>query len=97
MDARNDTHGRVEQDITVQTSIDANLQANAEKALTDELARKGDKNGVGQGALVAMTPDGSLRALVGGRNYADSHFNRAVSAKRQPGSALTPFFYLTAN
>ena len=96
MDALNDTLGRVEQDITVQTTIDANLQANAEKALTDELAQKGDKNGVGQGGLVAMTPDGSVRALVGGRNYADSQFNRAVSAKRQPGSAFKPFIYLTA-
>jgi penicillin-binding protein 1A len=96
MDALNDTLGRVEEDITVQTTIDANLQANAEKALTDELARKGDKNGVGQGALVAMAPDGSVRALVGGRNYADSQFNRAVSAKRQPGSAFKPFIYLTA-
>src|SRR6186713_2936202 len=96
MDALNDTLGRVEHDITVQTTIDANLQANAEKALTDELAQKGDKNRVGQGALVAMTPDGSVRALVGGRNYADSQFNRAVSAKRQPGSAFKPFIYLTA-
>jgi penicillin-binding protein 1A len=96
MDALNDTLGRIEQDITVQTTIDANLQANAEKALTDELAQKGDKNRVGQGALVSMTPDGSVRALVGGRNYADSQFNRAVSAKRQPGSAFKPFIYLTA-
>ena len=96
MDALNDTLGRVEEDITVQTTIDANLQANAEKALTDELAQRGDKSGVGQGALVAMTPDGSVRALVGGRNYADSQFNRAVSAKRQPGSAFKAFIYLTA-
>src|SRR5207342_2135479 len=65
-------------------------------ALTDELAQKGDKNGVGQGALVAMTPDGAIRALVGGRNYADSQFNRAVAAKRQPGSAFKPFVYLAA-
>src|SRR6187397_1058473 len=96
MDALNDTLGRVEEDITVQTTIDAYLQANAEKALTDEFAQRGDKNGVGQGALVAMTADGSVRALVGGRNYADSQFNRAVSAKRQPGSAFKPFIYLTA-
>ena len=96
MDALNDKLGRVEEDITVQTTIDANLQANAEKALIEELAQKGDKNGVGQGALVAMTPDGAVRALVGGRNYAESQFNRAVSAKRQPGSAFKPFIYLTA-
>src|SRR5262249_22728317 len=58
MDALNDTLGHVDEDIIVQTTIDANLQTSAEKALTEELAQKGDKNGVAQGALVAMTPDG---------------------------------------
>ena len=43
-----------------------------------------------------MTPDGAVRAMVGGRNYAESQFNRAVTAKRQPGSAFKPFVYLTA-
>ena len=79
-----------------QTTIDTGLQAGAEKALIEELAQKGDKSGVGQGALVAMTPDGAVRAMVGGRNYAESQFNRAVAAKRQPGSAFKPFVYLTA-
>ena len=88
--------GHVDEDIVVQTTIDASLQASAEKSLDDELAQKGDKNGVGQGALVAMTPDGAVRAMVGGRNYAESQFNRAVAAKRQPGSAFKPFVYLTA-
>ena len=96
MDALNDVLGHVDEDIVVQTTIDATLQANAEKTLNEELAQKGDKNGVAQGALVAMTPDGAVRALVGGRNYADSQFNRAVAAKRQPGSAFKPFVYLTA-
>ena len=58
--------------------------------------QKGDKLNIGQGALVAMTPDGVVRALVGGRNYGDSQFNRAIDAKRQPGSAFKPFVYLTA-
>ena len=62
----------------------------------DELAQKGDKSGVSQGALVAMTPDGAVRAMIGGRNYGESQFNRAVAAKRQPGSAFKPFVYLTA-
>ena len=96
MDALNDTLGHIDEDIVVQTTIDAGLQANAEKSLDDELAQKGDKSGVTQGALVAMTPDGAVRALVGGRNYAESQFNRAVAAKRQPGSAFKPFIYLTA-
>jgi len=96
MDALNDAIGHVDEDIVVQTTIDANLQMAAEKALEEELAQKGDKNGVGQGAVIAMTPDGSVRALVGGRSYADSQFNRAVAAKRQPGSAFKAFVYLTA-
>jgi len=96
MDVLNDLIGRVEEDIVVDTSIDPVLQASAEKALVDELAQKGDKFGVDQGALVAMTPEGAVRALVGGRNYADSQYNRAVAAKRQPGSAFKPFVYLTA-
>jgi len=96
MDALNDTIGHVDDDIVVQTTIDAVLQASAEKTLNEELAQKGEKNGVAQGALIAMTPDGAVRALVGGRNYAESQFNRAVAAKRQPGSAFKPFVYLAA-
>src|SRR4029450_2939161 len=45
---------------------------------------------------VAITPEGAVRAMVGGRNYVESQFNRAVAAKRQPGSAFKPFVYLTA-
>jgi penicillin-binding protein 1A len=96
MDALNDVLGHIDEDIVVDTTIDASLQASAEKSLGELLAQKGDKSGVGQGALISMTPDGAVRALVGGRNYADSQFNRAVAAKRQPGSAFKPFVYLTA-
>ena len=96
MDVLNDVVGRVEQDIVVETTIDPTLQAAAEKALLDELLPKGAKFDVEQGAFVAMTPQGAVRALVGGKNYADSQFNRAVAAKRQPGSAFKPFVYLTA-
>jgi penicillin-binding protein 1A len=96
IDALNDTLGHIDEDLLVETSIDSVLQASAEKSLADELAAKGVKAGVEQGALVAMTPDGAVRAMVGGRNYAESQFNRAVAAKRQPGSAFKPFVYLTA-
>src|SRR5947199_275894 len=96
MDVLDDLVGRVEQDLVVETSIDPTLQAAAEKALTDELALKGQKLAVAQGALVAIAPAGAVRALAGGRNYAESQFNRAVAAKRQPGSAFKPFVYLTA-
>jgi penicillin-binding protein 1A len=96
VDVLNDVLGHVDDDVVVATSIDSFLQTSAEKSLTDELALKGDKGGVSQGALVAMTPEGAVRAMVGGRNYAESQFNRAVAAKRQPGSAFKPFVYLTA-
>jgi len=96
MDAVNDIIGSFDQDIVVETSIDPALQGAAERALTDTLAQKGEKFGVGEGALVAMTPDGVVRALVGGKSYAESQFDRAIAAKRQPGSAFKPFVYLTA-
>jgi penicillin-binding protein 1A len=97
MDGVNDILGHVDEDLTVHTTIDSTLQATAEKAVSEELAQKGDKAGVSQGALVAMAPeDGAVRAMVGGRNYAESQFNRAVAAKRQPGSAFKAFVYLTA-
>jgi penicillin-binding protein 1A len=96
MDAVNDIIGRFDEDIVVETSIDPALQSAAERALSETLAQKGEKLGVGEGALVAMTPDGVVRALVGGRSYAESQFNRAIAAKRQPGSAFKPFVYLTA-
>ena len=94
MDVLDDVVGRVEQDIVVETTIDPTLQASAEKALLDELTPKGAKFDVEQGAMVVMTPQGAVRALVGGKNYAESQFNRAVAAKRQPGSAFKPFVYL---
>jgi len=96
MDMLDDTVGAIDEDIVVTTTLDPRMQAAAEHALTDELNAKGDKFGVEQGALVALDPDGAVKALVGGRNYADSQFNRAVAAKRQPGSAFKPFVYLSA-
>ncbi len=96
MDELDDLVGRVEHDLVVETSIDPALQDAAEKALVEELAGKGQKLDLSQGAIVVMTPDGAVRALVGGKNYAESQYNRAVAAKRQPGSAFKPFVYLTA-
>jgi penicillin-binding protein 1A len=96
MDVLDDLIGEIDDDLKVETTIDPALQAAAERALTEELAQKGAKLDVEQGALVAMSPDGAVRAMVGGRNYAESQFNRAVAAKRQPGSAFKPFVYLTA-
>ncbi len=96
MDVLNDYVGQFDFDITVVTTIDPALQALAEKALAEELGKNGEKFGVTQGAIVALDPNGAVRALVGGVSYVESQFNRAVSAKRQPGSAFKPFVYLAA-
>ncbi|HEX5318413.1 MAG TPA: PBP1A family penicillin-binding protein [Stellaceae bacterium] len=86
--------GMDDKDLTVTTTFDPRLQAAAEAAIGDTVARAGQKYAVSQGALVAMSPDGAVRAMVGGRKYGDSQFNRATQAERQPGSAFKPFVYL---
>jgi penicillin-binding protein 1A len=96
VDMLDDFIGAVEQDIVVSTTIDPVAQKLAEQAIVSELDSKGAKLNATQGAIVSMAPDGGVRALVGGRNYTESQFNRAVTAKRQPGSAFKPFVYLTA-
>lgn len=82
--------------LVVETTLDLDLQNAGEQAVASGLAKEGPALAVSQSALVAMTPDGALRALVGGRSYDDSSFNRATEAMRQPGSAFKPFVYLAA-
>ena len=96
MDILDDTIGAIDEDIVVSTTLNGQMQAAAERALSEQLDKNGQKFGVGQGALVALDVGGQIKALVGGRNYADSQFNRAVAARRQPGSSFKPFVYLTA-
>ncbi|KEQ04328.1 transglycosylase domain-containing protein [Pseudorhizobium pelagicum] len=88
--------GEVKQDIVVETTIDLSLERKAEEALTDILEGDGEKLNASQAALVSMDATGAIRALVGGKDYAQSQFNRAVTAKRQPGSAFKPFVYAAA-
>jgi penicillin-binding protein 1A len=88
--------GNLDGDVVVDTTIDLRLQAAAAHAVSDTLKEDGEKYRVGQGALVAMDSTGAVKALVGGSNYASAPFNRAVDARRQPGSAFKPFVYLTA-
>ena len=88
--------GDVRGPIIVHTTFDLRLQAKAERAVAQGLALEGRKYDAHEAALVAMTPHGAVRAMVGGRNYARSPYNRATDAMRQPGSAFKPFVYLTA-
>jgi len=96
MDVLADTIGAIDQDLIVSTTIDPAMQASAEKALAEELDKQGPKFAVSQGALISIDVNGQIKALVGGKSYAESQFNRAVAAKRQPGSSFKPFVYLTA-
>lgn len=86
----------VSEDLVVETTIDLKLQAAAADALEAGLAREGATYAVSQGAIVALDQTGAVKALVGGRDYAASQYNRAVDARRQPGSAFKPFVFLAA-
>ncbi|MCX8995633.1 PBP1A family penicillin-binding protein [Rhizobiaceae bacterium BDR2-2] len=88
--------GDIKQDIVVDTTLDMGLEHAADRTLSTLLAGDGAKQGASQAALVAIDGTGAIRALVGGRDYATSQFNRAVRAKRQPGSAFKPFVYAAA-
>jgi penicillin-binding protein 1A len=82
--------------LTVKTGLDVFAQHSAESSLEDNLRRDGKRFHAGQGAMVIMEPDGAVRAMVGGRDYGASQFNRATNALRQPGSSFKPFVYTTA-
>ncbi len=88
--------GRIDSDLTVVTTLDPRLQTIAEDELTEMLADAGAQRGAGQAAFVVLSPDGAVRAMVGGRDYGESQFNRSVQALRQPGSAFKIFVYLAA-
>ncbi|HEX8571056.1 MAG TPA: penicillin-binding protein 1A [Caulobacteraceae bacterium] len=87
--------GDTDEDLIVQTTLDLPIQAAAESAVRTITTRDAAK-GVQQAALVAIDGDGRVRAMIGGKDYAESQYNRAVEAKRQAGSAFKPFVYLTA-
>ncbi|MGE0717795.1 MAG: transglycosylase domain-containing protein [Alphaproteobacteria bacterium] len=83
-------------DLIVSTTLQPRVQGLAEWAVQATLATDAGKSDAGQAALVALAPDGAVQAMVGGRDYAESQFNRASQAMRQPGSAFKPFVWLAA-
>ncbi len=80
-------------DLIITTTLDRRLQREAESAVAAGLDDSARKLGAEQGALVAYETNGALRAMVGGRSYLESQFNRAVQAERQPGSSFKPFVF----
>ncbi|MFI4987784.1 MAG: transglycosylase domain-containing protein [Alphaproteobacteria bacterium] len=94
MDQVRDLLGFIDRDIVVKTTLDSRLQNLAEDTLQAALDKDGASLDISQGAIVVLGPDGEVKALVGGRDYRKSQFDRAVQALRQPGSAFKPFVYL---
>lgn len=88
--------GDVKQDLVIDTTLDLTLEKAAEKSIAGLLDADGKKLNVSQAALVSLDGTGAIRAIVGGRDYGDSQFDRATKAKRQPGSAFKPFVYAAA-
>lgn len=82
--------------IEVKTTIDTKLQLASQRILNDAIAQQGTEERFSQAASVTMSPDGAVRAIVGGKDYEESQFNRATDAERQSGSAFKPFVYLAA-
>ena len=82
--------------VEVKTTMDKRLQDASQTILNDVVDNIGPKSSFEQAASITMAPDGAVKAIVGGRNYEESQFNRAVMARRQVGSSFKPFVYLTA-
>src|SRR5262245_9023175 len=80
-------------DLVIETTIDPALQHLAPGLVQSELSNEGAAANAGQAGVVFMDANGAIRALVGGRSYAESQFNRAIKARRQPGSAFKMFVY----
>lgn len=86
--------GNIQEDVVVTTTLRPKWQQLAEKAIQDVMGKEGAQYEASQAALLSMTPDGAIRAMIGGRSYAESQYNRATQALRQPGSAFKLFVYL---
>ena len=85
-----------ERTLVVRTALDSALQRKAEASIEDALRESGPRYHAKQSATVVMEPNGAVRAIVGGRDYGDSQYNRATDGARQPGSSFKPFVYTTA-
>ncbi len=88
--------GYAERSFIVRTALDLNIQKAADTAIRDSLKQFGKDYGASQSAMVVMEPNGAVRAMVGGRDYGESQFNRATDALRQPGSSFKPYVYTAA-
>jgi penicillin-binding protein 1A len=88
--------GNNSQDLVIDTTLDTGIQSYATKDLRNVVDKDGPRLNVSQGALITMRTDGAVVAMIGGKDYTASQYNRAVIATRQPGSSFKLFVYLTA-
>ena len=88
--------GNSKEDIIVTTTLKPEWQHNAEDAVNDIMNEKGKALKASQASLISMSPSGAIYAMVGGRSYRASQFNRATKGLRQPGSSFKLFVYLAA-
>ena len=88
--------GLPEEDVVVQTTLDRDVQAKAEAAITKAVLTYGSSYRLSQGAALFMTLDGAVVAMIGGRDYGLSEYNRVTNALRSPGSSFKPIVYLSA-
>ncbi len=82
--------------LIVKTTVDLDLQEAAEESVESHLRQFGRQYGVRDAAMVVLDHEGAVRAMVGGRDYGQSQFNRATASKRQPGSSFKPYVYASA-
>lgn len=95
--ASNNGQRQLSGDLTVHTTLDPHIQEAARRTARDTIASKPAVRGnVHEAAIVVMRPDGAVVAMIGGTDYTESTFNRAIQAHRQPGSSFKPFVYLAA-
>jgi penicillin-binding protein 1A len=91
-----DLIGTPDRDLVVETTLDPQIQGSIERAVNNVIAEAGQSKNISEGAMIVMRPDGEVLALVGGKNYNDSQFNRATQSRRPAGSSFKPIVYLTA-
>ncbi len=96
VDSLDDLIGTPEEDLIIKTTLDSRIQKHVQDEIASAVEQYGADRHFSQGSMIVMRPSGEVLALIGGRNYSASQFNRATQALRPPGSAFKPFVYLTA-
>lgn len=96
VDSLDELIGTPNEDLIVETTLNSKIQGYVQQSIASTIEQYGEDRQFSQGAMIVMRPNGAIVAMIGGRNYSESQFNRATQALRPPGSAFKPLVYLTA-